>query len=79
MAFKYKNLTSISVVKEGVVPALWQYWNEAGDTVTTAGFIPAGTGIKAKDQLFVIDGDAGNAEWYNATVAAGVITLVKNA
>lgn len=81
MAFKQKNLTPISNnVKTGVVPALWMYWNEDGDTVTTAGFIGSGYGISAKDQILVVDNDGGNNKFYNATVdAKGVITLVANA
>ena len=80
MAFKEQNLSCISNnAKIGVVPALWMYWNEAGDTVTTAGYIPANYGMKAKDQVIVVDNDGGNAVWYNATVSNGVITLVANA
>lgn len=81
MAFKSENLTPIANnTKLGVVPALWMYWNEANDIVTTAGYIPANYGMKAKDQVIVVDNDGGNAVWYNATVAAsGVITLVANA
>ena len=80
MAFKEQNLSCISNnAKIGVVPALWLYWNEAGDTVTAAGYIPAGYGMKAKDQVIVVDNDGGNAVWYNATVSSGVITLVANA
>lgn len=80
MAFKEQNLSCISNnAKIGVVPALWMYWNEASDTVTTAGYIPANYGMKAKDQVIVVDNDGGNAVWYNATVAGGKITLVANA
>ena len=80
MAFKEQNLSCISNnAKIGVVPALWMYWNEAGDTVTAAGYIPASYGMKAKDQVIVVDNDGGNAVWYNATVSSGVITLVANA
>ena len=80
MAFKEQNLSCISNnAKIGVVPALWMYWNEAKDTVTTAGYIPANYGMKAKDQVIVVDNDGGNAVWYNATVSSGKITLVANA
>lgn len=80
MAFKEQNLSCISNnAKIGVVPALWMFWNEANDTVTTAGYIPANYGMKAKDQVVVVDNDGGNAVWYNATVSSGVITLVANA
>ena len=80
MAFKEQNLSCISNnAKIGVVPALWMYWNEGGDTVTTAGYIPANYGMKSKDQVIVVDNDGGNSVWYNATVSNGVITLVANA
>ena len=79
MAFKEQNLSCVSNnQKTGVVPAIWVYWNEAADTVTTAGFIPAKYGMSAKDQVLVIDDDGGNNTWYNATVSSGVITLVAN-
>jgi hypothetical protein len=56
------------------------YWNEAGEAVTGAGYIPKHYGVKAKDQIMVVDNDGGNNEFYHATVdGAGVITLVKNA
>lgn len=81
MAFKSENLTPIANnTKLGVVPALWMYYNEAGDVVTGAGYIPKHYGVKAKDQIIVIDNDGGNNKFYNATVdASGVITLVANA
>lgn len=81
MAFKSENLTPIANnTKLGVVPALWMYYNEAGDVVTGAGYIPKHYGVKAKDQIIVIDNDGGNNTFYNATVnASGVITLVANA
>ena len=79
MAFKLDNLTTMAnTTKTGVVPAIWSFWNEAGDTVTTAGYIPAGHRISAGDQILVIDSDKENNTWYHATIAAGVITLVAN-
>ena len=54
MAFKEQNLSCVSNnQKTGVVPALWIYWNEGSDTVTTAGYIPAKYGMSAKDQVLV--------------------------
>lgn len=79
MAFKEQNLSCVSNnQKTGVVPALWIYWNEASDTVTTAGFIPAKYGMSAKDQVLVIDGDGADNAFYHATVSSGVISLVAN-
>ena len=80
MAFKVNNLSCVSNnAKRGAVPAVWIYWNEASDTVTAAGFIPAHYGVAAKDQIMVIDSDGGNNTWYHATISGGVITLVANA
>lgn len=78
MAFKSENLTPIANnAKLGVVPALWMYYNEAGDTVTSAGYIPANYGVSAKDQIIVVD-NTGNSKFYHATVSASKITLVAN-
>jgi hypothetical protein len=79
MAFKEQNLSCVSNnQKTGVVPAMWIYWNEASDTVTTAGFIPAKYGMSAKDQVLVIAGDGASNAFYHATVSSGVITLAAN-
>lgn len=79
MAFKEQNLSCVSNnQKTGVVPAVWVYWNEASDTVTTAGFIPAKYGMSAKDQVLVIAAAGGGNAWYHATVSSGVITLAAN-
>ena len=79
MAFKEQNLTCISNnQKTGVVPALWLYWNEGSDTVTTAGYIPAKYGMSAKDQVLVVAAAGGSATFYHATVSSGVITLAAN-
>ena len=66
--------------KSGVsgIPNVWAFYNADGDTVTAAGFIPADIGVKAGDQVMVIDADYGNNVYYNATVTTGVITLVIN-
>lgn len=79
MAFDAKNLRPIGDnVGSAVVPVIWTYYNGASDTVTTAGFIPAGYNVKAKDQVIVIDADGENNTWYHATVSSGVITLAAN-
>lgn len=80
MAFKLTNLRCIGNQEtSGVIPSLWLYWNEAQDTMTTAGLFDADSGVKAGDQVIAIDGDYGNHTFYNATVAATrVITLVAN-
>ncbi len=81
MAFKLKNLRCIGNNETtGVVPSLWLYWNEAQDTVTTAGFLDKDSGVKNGDQVMSVDGDYGNAIFYNAAVnsTTRVITLTAN-
>jgi phage gp37-like protein len=76
MAFKEQNLSCVSNnAKIGVVPAVWVYWNEATDTVTTAGYIPGNYGVKAKDQVLVIAANGQSNAWYYASVSSGVVTL----
>lgn len=76
MAFSAKNLRPLGdVVTTGVIPTVWAYYNSGSDTVTTAGFIPAGYNVKAKDQVLVIAANGQSNAWYYASVSSGVITL----
>ena len=77
MAYKSENLTALgNTAKRGVKPALWIFYNEGGDAVTTAGFLPITCGVANKDKVMVITTTA-SAEpaWYYATISSGVITL----
>lgn len=59
------------------VPRLYVYWNENGDTITTAGYFPATLGIKTGDMVLVVPKDSATAPaWYKLSVAAdtGVVT-----
>ena len=77
MAFKARNLRPIGDNSTaGVVPSLWLYFNEASDTMTTAGFIPTKYGIKAKDQICVVPANGHDATWYYVTVSGSTATLV---
>ena len=79
MAFSIDNLKSVGNNQgSGKTPVLWIYNNAAGDTVTTAGFIPNKYGMAARDQVIVVPAN-GKGALYNATVSSGVITLVANA
>lgn len=78
--FNVENLSCVANnAKIGKVPALWLYYNEAGDDVAANGFIPTEYGIKAKDQVIVTQADGADSTWYHATVVGGKITLVANA
>ena len=77
MAYNARNLTPIANNgKAGVVPAVWAYWNEAGDTVTTAGLIK-NVAMNLKDQVLVIAATGASNKWYyvSAKAANGAITL----
>lgn len=79
MAFSLDNLKTIGNNQgRGKTPQLWVYNNAAGDTVTTAGFIPSNVGMAARDQIIVVPAN-GKGALYNATVSNGVITLASNA
>lgn len=77
MAFKLTNLRPFGNNEtSGVQPALFVYWNEAADTVTSAGFFAKNCGVKDKDQVLVVAKDGKTNAWHYATVAStGVITL----
>lgn len=77
MAFSLENLTCIANnAKSGVIPAVWEYYNKASDTVTSAGFFPASCGVKAGDKVLVITSTASDEpQWHYASVSSGVITL----
>lgn len=75
MAFKRENLTCYANnARTGVVPALWLYYNEGGDTVTAAGFI-ADNHMAAGDIVTVLTTDHKKADYYVSAVANGKATL----
>lgn len=77
MAFKMKNLTAFgNTAKRNETPALWIFYNEGGDTITTAGFFPINCGVANKDKVLVITTTASaDPAWYYATISSGKITL----
>lgn len=77
MAFTAKYLRPLGDnVTEGVSPVVWTYYNAGGDTLTTAGFIPAGYGVKAGDKVLAIGATASALPvWYYASVSGSTITL----
>ena len=74
MTFKLENLTPLNNGKNGKVPVLWTYWNEDGDTLTTAGFFPISSGLKTGDQITVIDDDYTAQSTGYITEASNVLT-----
>ena len=81
MAFKLTNLRPFGNNEtSGVIPALFVYWNEAGESVTGAGFFDKDCGVKDKDQILVISKDGKSSAKHYATVSStGVITLTAQA
>ena len=77
MAFNIQNLTAFSNnAKTGVVPALWQYYNGDGDTITTEDYIPLWSGVRASDRIVVLTTTLTDApKWYYATISSNKITL----
>ncbi len=77
MAFTRENLSVMNNnVKSGVVPTWYNYWNEADDTVTGAGFF-TDQRLVVGDQVLVLADDY--AAWlpYKVTaVASGAATVV---
>lgn len=64
MAFKAINLSALSnKTKRGVIPLIWQYWNEDGDTITTEGYFET-LDLTTGDQLLVINKDYKSNSWY---------------
>ena len=79
MAFKLKNLSAISnKTKRGILPIVWQYWNEDADTVTSAGYFES-LELTTGDQILVIDKDYKSNSWYNiAEAEQGKFTATAN-
>ena len=77
MAFERVNLINIaSSTKSSVIPAIWEYYNKAGDDVTAVGYVPAFSGIKNNDRVLVVTTSAKvQPAWYYATVASNKVTL----
>lgn len=75
--FKLVNISCVANnAKSGVIPSIWEYYNSDGDTITTAGYIPYGVGVKNNDRVLVLGSTASVAPaWYYASVSSGVVTL----
>lgn len=75
MAFSRDKLTCYAGnARTGVVPALWYYYNDAGDTVTSAGFIEDNR-MSVNDVVTVIGADHKMADYYVSAAADGKATL----
>lgn len=80
MAFKLKNLSAISnKTKRGILPIVWQYWNEDADTITEEGYFES-LELTTGDQILVINKNYKSNSWYNITEAEqGKFTATANA
>ena len=75
MTFKLENLTPLNNGKNGKVPTFWTYWDEDADTLTTAGYFPLSSGLKAGDQIFVVEFDCSAQSTGYITENSGVLTF----
>lgn len=79
MAFKIKNFGSEVANAKSILGGIryFRYFDEDGDTLTTAGFFPANLGLKLYDRICVIPTDPTDADvWYYVSdVTDGVVTV----
>lgn len=77
MAYSIDNLIPVAGNgKRGNAPMLYAFWNEAGDTVTTAGYF-ANKALSVGDQIEVIADDYTTSVKYRVSaVANGAATVV---
>ena len=81
MAFDRENLSIVvNNVKSGIVPTLWQYYDEDGDTITAAGYIDD-VRMNVGDQVDVLAAAYTSTTRYRVSElpAAGGATLVAGA
>lgn len=75
MAFSRERLTCYANnARTGVVPALWLYYNEDRDTVTSDGYFKDNRMAK-NDIVKVVGTDHKIADYYVSAVTAGAATL----
>lgn len=75
MAFLKSNLTAFANNAKRT-PRIWNFYNSAGDTVTTAGFMPNTVGLKAGDKVLVFTATPANLPvWYYVSISSGVVSL----
>jgi hypothetical protein len=79
MAFKITNFGSEVANAKSILGGIcyYRFFNEAGDTITTAGYFPSNLGLKVNDRICVIPDDPSNADvWYYVSdVTDGVVTV----
>lgn len=79
MAFAIKNFGSEVANAKSILGGIcyYRFFNEDGDTLTTAGYFPGNLGLKVNDRICVIPDDPSNADvWYYVSdVTDGVVTV----
>lgn len=79
MAFKITNFGSEVANAKSILGGIcyYRFFNEAGDTITTAGYFPSNLGLKVNDRICVIPADPSNADvwYYVSAVTDGVVTV----
>lgn len=78
MAFKLENFGSEVANAKSILGGIcyYRYFNEGGDTLTTAGYFPGNLGLKEGDRICVIPATLSSLDvWYYVSdVTDGVVT-----
>jgi hypothetical protein len=77
MAYDIENLISLGGnAKRGKKPSIYFYWDEDGDTLTSAGFF-VNSALAVGDQICAISADYTAQVWYRVSaVSSGKATVV---
>lgn len=79
MAFKIENFGSEVANAKSILGGVcyYRYFNEGGDTLTTAGYFPGNLGLKEGDRICVIPATLSTADaWYYVSdITDGVVTV----
>lgn len=79
MAFKLTNFGSEVANAKSILGGVcyYRYFNEGGDTLTTAGYFPSDLGLKEGDRICVIPTDLTDPDaWYYVSdITDGVVTV----
>lgn len=79
MAFKLTNFGSEVANAKSILGGVsyYRYFNEGGDTLTTAGYFPSDLGLKVGDRICVIPATLSSLDvWYYVSdITDGVVTV----
>lgn len=79
MAFKSENFGAEVANAKSILGGVcyYRYFNQGGDTITTAGYFPGNLGLKVGDRICVIPSTLSNADaWYYVSAVSGSTVTV---